>query len=357
MTIHSTVSNPNNTPNNQTKEVTAMQTTQVNSSIRVPNTHGARQLSSIALWNQQFQLADEMVDRAMRFNGIKPIATVIEGETGAGKTHFAIKKMQKLNAAAVDKGDHTTKPAIMISAPKQSSVPPLVHRLLFELGDIKPNFGTMEDKEQRLKNWLSKLEVKLIIIDEIHDFLPLTNRGKGSKALSWLKGLMDDTCIPILFMGTERASLLSVIDRELASRIRYSVTISQLPYGPMDIDKFDFGEMATAFAENLPRSLKTFNFVSFVEDNVIFSNPNMLDRLYVATKGLPRGLRDMFLEINIEMEDNPKFSPNLESLTSIYARLSSMNDLIDFNPFDDNRLDDVRDYIGYAKKGDANEAA
>ena len=345
------------TPSNQPQEVTPMlniDALQLNLS---SNIDGAKCLSSIALWNGQFRRAEQMVERGLRFHTIKPLGMVIIGEAGAGKTHFAKKKRDELNAFSVKKDDYYTMPVVMVSAPKQSTITSIVHRLLFEIGDIKPNTGTMEDKEHRLKMLLKILEVKLIIVDEIHDFLPKTQNGKGSTALSWLKGLMDDTLIPILFMGTERANLLNVIDKELASRIRYSVTISRLSYGPIDEQRFDFAEMSTAFAKNLPKQLKDFNFVTFINDVAVYSKANLLDRLYVATNGLPRGLRDIFLEINIEMEDNPNFSPNLGALSLIYDRLLSMNDYIDFNPFDVGKLDEVRNYIGYTTKGLTDEAA
>jgi hypothetical protein len=357
MTQSNTTQNLDNTSINQPHEATIMSSKSTPLYPKICNASGARQISSIALWNEQFQAAEAMIDRGMRFHGVKPLGMLIIGETGAGKTHFAEKKMEELNKTAVDKGDYTTMPVVKVDAPKQSTISNIIQRLLFELGDIKPNAGTLIDKEHRLKALLKELGVQLVIVDEIHDFLPKTPNGKSSTALSWLKGIMDDTLIPMLFMGTERASLIKVLDKELASRIRYSITLTQVPYGTADEDKFDFADMATAFAENLPKPLKAFNFVTFIDDAPVYSNINLLDRLYVATKGVPRGLCDFILEVNVEMEDNPNFSPNLEALSVVYARLSAMNEYIEYNPFTPEKLDDVRKYIGYQPKGDVNEAA
>ncbi|WP_157980952.1 TniB family NTP-binding protein [Aliidiomarina shirensis] len=318
---------------------------------------GAQKISSLALWNHQFCELDNMVDRLLRFHGTKPSAMSLIAREGAGKTHFALKKQEQFSKYVIDYGDYTTMPVLITRAPKQSTVRTFVERILYELGDIKPSHGSADEKEKRLLALLRKREVKLIVIDEIHDFLPKTSRGRPSTALAWLKGFMDETLIPILFMGTERAGLLHVIDKELASRIRYSATLASLPYGNSDYSKFDFAEMASAFAEHLACPLKQLMFVQFDDEKPIFSNMNLLDRFFVATDGVPRGLRDIFLEINLEMEDDADFTPNLESLSKIYKRMTSMNDFIDFDPFGQGNLTKVQNYINKNCGGENNAAA
>ncbi|GAC08535.1 TniB family NTP-binding protein [Paraglaciecola chathamensis] len=344
------ISNTQNNPQHKESTMSVANTT--------AELNGAEQLASLAIWNEQLVGAERMIKRGLRYHGIKSTGMIIKGDAGTGKTHFAKKLKEELTARSVTIADHDTMPVLMISAPQQSKVPDMIQKLLYELGDIKPNQGKHNDKLNRLFRLLNELKVELIIVDEIHDYLPKKGNSKNSAALSFLKLLMDEALIPILFMGTEKASMLSTMSDELGSRLRYSYTFSKLPYGVDDFSKKDFAEMATAFAEYLPQQNRSLNFVMFNECGVKFNNTKLLDRLYVATNGLPRGLRDLFLEINIEMEDDSDFSPSLDSLARIYAGLESMNNYIDFNPFTV-KSKTINAYIGNASatQGDINEAA
>ncbi|MEC9428559.1 MAG: hypothetical protein VX781_04145 [Pseudomonadota bacterium] len=57
---------------------------------------GARSISSLALWNQQYREVDKLVNRLMRFNGVKPMGASLIGEAGAGKSHYVKKKKKTL---------------------------------------------------------------------------------------------------------------------------------------------------------------------------------------------------------------------------------------------------------------------
>jgi hypothetical protein len=342
-------------------------TNQFNKEVIMPNinsqnsnaVNGMKELVSMAIWNKQFQRAEAFVKRGLRHKGFKATGLLMWGVPGAGKTHFATKLKEEMLTQRKWVNDHYTLPVIMISAPQQSLVSNLVQKLLFELGDINPKGGKPNEKIKRLHKLLRELDVSLIIVDEVHDFLPKKGCQINSKALSFLKELMDETKIPMLFMGTERARLLNTANPELGTRIRHSFTISELPYGKDDSQKYEFAEMATEFAKKLPKQLEALSFVSVTGRQAQFKNTNLLDRFYVATHGLPRGLRDIFLEINLEIEDNPNFTPNLKALAAIYNNLECMNDYIDFNPFDSGRLDDVKKYIvrTIPQRGLSNEAA
>lgn len=334
-----------------------MSINQITQSITSGHISGAQKISSLALWNYQFRALDEKIDRLMRFRGTKAAAMCLVGDAGAGKTHYANKKQEQLSRYIVDYGSYITMPVLIVRAPKTSTPKTLIERMLHELGDIKPSYGTPDQKEKRLLSMLEQLEVRLIVIDEIHDFLPKTQKGSPSTGLAWLKGFMDETLIPILFMGTKRAELLHTIDNELASRICYSAQLTSLPYGVDDYHKFEFAEIASAYAEHLSRPVKQLEFVKFENEQPIFKNTNLLDRLFVATNGIPRGLRDIFLEIDVEMEDDITFKPNLKSLSKIYSRLTSLECFIDFNPFVDANLPKVQAYIEKNFGGSYDEAA
>ncbi len=318
------------------------------------NLVGAKNISSLALWNQQYREVDKLVNRLMRFDGVKSMGMTLIGESGAGKSHYVKKKRETLSSYSIDYGDYKTVPVLIVTAPKQSTAKQIIQSMLYELGDFSLN-GTVNELKPRLIWLLKKLEVKLIVIDEIHDFLPKTERGKPKEALAWIKGFMDDTCSPFLFVGTERARLLHELDRELASRIIYSASLSSLSYGNEEFRKFDFAEMATAYGEHLPCKTKKLQFVRFENEEPVFSNLPLLDSLFVATKGLPRALRDVFLEINVEMEDDKTFNPDKSSLSEICFRLQSLNKNIDFNPFTNRKA--VQRFIENYRGGITNDAA
>lgn len=189
------------------------------------NFTSAQQISSLALSDYQFRKVDEQVNRLLRCRGIKPAAMTLIDKTGSDKTRYAIKKKERLSRYALSCGSHKAMPVLFVKAPKASAPKTLIERMLVELGDIKPSYGSVNQKEKRLTSLIEKREVQLIIIDEIQDFLSKTVTRSPSKATTWLKSLMDETATPILFMGTERTGLLHTIDKDLASRICFSAKL------------------------------------------------------------------------------------------------------------------------------------
>ena len=191
------------------------------------NLVGAKNISSLALWNQKYREVDELVNRLMRFNGVKPMGASLIGEVRTGKSHYVYKKRETLSSFSIDYGDYKTVPVLIVTAPTQFKPKPIILDMLRKLGDLSPQ-GSVSELMTRLIRLLKKLEVKIIVIDEVHNLLPKSGRGRPSEALSWITGFMDGTCIPFLFVGTERAKLLHSIDKELASRIPYSASLSSL---------------------------------------------------------------------------------------------------------------------------------
>ena len=60
------------------------------------NLVGAKHISPLALWNQQYREVDKLVNRLMRFDGVKPMGMTLIGESGAGKSHYVKKKKKTL---------------------------------------------------------------------------------------------------------------------------------------------------------------------------------------------------------------------------------------------------------------------
>lgn len=301
----------------------------------------ALNISKLTLWNPQCKKAHDLVKRLMKSYQIKPAGMLIHGDPGTGKTHFAkkLKGMAFENITQDVLDDHKKRPVIIVTAPKQSTIPKMVNILLEELGDPNPSVGSLTEKEYRLYHALKNLCVQLIIVDEIHDFLPSTSKGTKSSALAWLKGLMDNTLIPILLLGTDKALLIQDIYKELASRIRYTTAFVKFSVEDDQMSKFLFCELVQSLVEQFGSKaniLKSFNFIQTDSNGCCtFSNESLLLRLYVATDGIPRGIRDFFLELNIEIHTEDNFKANLPNLAQIYSMLDpiSINEKIDFNPF------------------------
>ncbi|MDP5130610.1 MAG: TniB family NTP-binding protein [Paraglaciecola sp.] len=291
-------------------------------------------MAEIILMNDQFKQASNKFMEMMALSGQKvPLAMLVVGDAGTGKSTFATKIHEQCNQRSQSRGSYMTVPCIMVQSPKQSTESKLIEQLLIALGDISPKHNKGDSAKERLYSLIARLGVELIIIDEIHDFLPKTRKGSITTGMLFIKELMSKTNIPILMLGTPHAKVIYELSAEFATRIRFNFEMTRIPFGMNDDDKFDFAELASAYAECFPRELKSFRFVSFEDDTPVYSNLNLLDKIYVATAGLPRGLRDFFLRIHLKMTLDANYSPNLANLEEIYDNVAALNNNIDFNPF------------------------
>ncbi|MBU1309440.1 MAG: TniB family NTP-binding protein, partial [Gammaproteobacteria bacterium] len=171
--------------------------------------------------------------------------------------------------------------------------------------------------------------VQLIIIDEIHNYLPTRATSTPTQAVSFLKNLMNRTKVPVLFMGTHEAERLISFYDEMASRIRPRV----VRFNNFSISTperlYEFAQVLEAFAELLSQAGESFSFFKLEDGVQVLAQENLLKRIFVATDGNLRNVRDLFYKMVDAVQQGQK--PTLEGFANIWQ--PAMNERLGFNPF------------------------
>jgi len=111
----------------------------------------------------------------------------------------------------------------------------LYNRILERLGAPASVSTRYSERETRVVKLVKQFGSKLLVVDEIQDILTSTSRQQRL-ALDAIKYLMNEARLPVLALGTAKASEAILVDRHLATRFR-NLT---LPVWTYDDDLRDF---------------------------------------------------------------------------------------------------------------------
>jgi len=142
---------------------------------------------------------------------------VIYGATGMGKTRI-IQKFLRDHRAHFDKNlGRTRVPVVSIQMPPAPLERDLYEEILMGMGGGFP-FGTgITTLRHRIRSLARQLEVRMLIIDEIHSLLAGTFREQRIM-LNAIRLLANDPCIPLVCLGTGEANQALMTDQQLADR-------------------------------------------------------------------------------------------------------------------------------------------
>lgn len=163
------------------------------------------------------QILKKMEDSLNYPKSIRMPNLLIVGDSNNGKTALLTKFDQSHLAYIDEKTDKLINPVLMIQAPPEPDEKRFYNAILEKLFAPTRTSEKIDSRQSRVKNLLKHLEVKAIIIDEIHHVLA----GSPSKQrlfLNVLKHLSNELQIPLICAGTKLAFNAIQSDSQLANR-------------------------------------------------------------------------------------------------------------------------------------------
>jgi Bacterial TniB protein len=141
----------------------------------------------------------------------------IYGSTGMGKTRI-IQKFLRDNRARFDKKIGRTRvPVVSIQMPPTPDLRDLYEEILTGMGGIFSTGTSVTTLRHRIRALAEQLEVRMLIIDEIHALLNGTPRLQRI-GLTAIRLLANDLRIPLVCVGIEEANRALMTDDQLADR-------------------------------------------------------------------------------------------------------------------------------------------
>lgn len=142
---------------------------------------------------------------------------VIYGATGMGKTRI-IQKFQRDNRTHFDKSlGRTRLPVVSIQMPPSPSERDLYEEILAAMGGLFTSGTSVTTLRHRIRALARQLEVRMLIIDEIHSLLAGSYREQRI-LLNSIRFLANDLRLPLVCVGTHEAKQALMTDQQLADR-------------------------------------------------------------------------------------------------------------------------------------------
>ncbi|MFK4650499.1 hypothetical protein ABIF97_000433 [Bradyrhizobium japonicum] len=157
--------------------------------------------------------------------------------TRAGKT-TAIKLFLALHPPHLDeKGRFKEVPVLYVPTPARASVNDIAAAVLWALGDPDPTQGTEKQRLRRIHHYIEKLNVRMIIFDELHHLVSRKNDEVNHDSAEWIKQLINDVSCGFVVAGTERLARIFLVNDQLTGRIGdYEFRVD--PYNVYDPEDF-----------------------------------------------------------------------------------------------------------------------
>ena len=200
---------------------------------------------------------------------------LITAKSGNGKTTL-LKRFYKVHPPTRIDGT-VISPVIMIEGPAGPSVDDFYSSILFELG--APLAPTTFGKKLQLKRLLPRVNCKMLLIDNFHDF-KFGNSDLKKKYLAAVRKLATDTAVSISIVATSTHIARNVIegDAQMYSRFKFK----NLPTWKNDDE---FRSLLYAFERTLPLK-KHSNLVS----------EKLMNRILIMSEGLIANIEEILQE-------------------------------------------------------------
>lgn len=169
---------------------------------------------------------------------------LLHGTTGMGKTRI-LQKFLRSHAAVFDETTGSTHLSVAaIQMPPHPNESHLYEEILGSLGGALPFSPSVGTLRHRVRTLCRQMNVRMLIIDEIHYLLAGTYREQRI-ILNCIRFLANDLRIPLVCAGTQEAKTALLTDEQLADRFE---AFELAPWK----DNTDFHQLLVSYAALLP---------------------------------------------------------------------------------------------------------
>jgi hypothetical protein len=169
---------------------------------------------------------------------------VIYGATGMGKTRIIQKFLREHRSRFDETRGKTRQPVVSIQMPPSPIPRDLYEEILISMGGVFSQGTGVTTLRHRIRVLARQLDVRMLVIDEIHSILAGTFREQRI-ILNAIRFLANDLHIPLVCVGTYEANQALMTDQQLADRF----DASELPAWENDQA---FQQLLASFESILP---------------------------------------------------------------------------------------------------------
>jgi len=211
----------------------------------------------------------------------------VSGVSGTGKSNLY--EIYSKKYPVVNDINGTNIPVLYSRIPCPAYIGGLPSQLLYDLGDPFYNKSkTIILQTKRLYNLLKACKVEIIFLDEVQHLVDRNSHKLLSDSSDWFKELIDETRIPIVFLGIPDSDKIFIENEQLSKRVRIVKTTKE----------FDNDDTFRKF-------LYLYDLVLPLEESSTLADSDMCCRLYNSTKGNVKNIHDLLVEsVTIAIANN-----------------------------------------------------
>lgn len=217
----------------------------------------------------------------------RPTCMRVCGASGTGKSNLY--ELYSKKYPVINDITGTIKPVLYSRIPCPAYIGGLPPQLLYDLGDpfySKTRTTTLQTK--RLYNLLKECKVEIIFLDEVQHLVDRNSHKLLRDSSDWFKDLIDETGIPIIFLGIPDSDKIFIENEQLSNRVRYVQTTKE----------FDNDDTFRKF-------LYLYDMALPLEESSSLADSDMCCRLYNSTKGNVKNIHDLLVEsVSIAIANN-----------------------------------------------------
>ena len=194
----------------------------------------------------------------------------------AGKTKTLEIYIHNLQCSKeVGEAEDNYRQVVFLGLKRRVTVKMFYQRLLRELGDPHPEKGNLETLVQRAEEFLGRLRVELLIVDEVQH---LANpRSDSGEVTDELKSFLDRGVVPVVFAGNEESESFFGNNAQLSARLG-----APLELNPTNLDAGDDAKMFKAFCIGLDKAISASGLFPQSSN---FGSKEVLQGLVIASSG------------------------------------------------------------------------
>lgn len=174
------------------------------------------------------------IDRVMR-HGMKaagkPMRGLrVSGPTGSGKTTG----IEQYVAMIMQDGEFADgmNPVIYIRLRKKTSVAKVLRMIVKKFGDRHAKSRDEDELNEQVRNCILRAQIKLIVLDECQHLRNLSN--DSLEVTDQFKVFLDDSIVPVIFVGTNDADPMFKANPELCGRLGSPIDLKPLQWNDGD---------------------------------------------------------------------------------------------------------------------------
>tara|TARA_R110000772_G_scaffold91896_1_gene188430 strand:- start:101 stop:847 length:747 start_codon:yes stop_codon:yes gene_type:complete len=211
---------------------------------------------------------------------------------------------------------------MQIRVPGRPTVNRVAEKLLYNGIHISPSSKKTDSILVKLYRMIEYQQVRMIIFDEFQHLLRRYAQVSTNDVVTFMKVLIDDLGLSVVFSGSSEGIDYLKMFPELNQRVcTERVTLTPFNIATKE-NKLDF----IAFVKSLDKTLVELGF-----SIIPLSDPDMLIRLLLATRGIPRFISRLLLKTLIRNQNKPFISK--EDIGSVYQTMCINEHLGKFDPF------------------------